>query len=115
MVQFNEVYSQNAFNAAVAATASETITDTIGNRRQFGPFNKLIIKNRDAVAIAIKLDGLSTAGHLFEMAAGDTLILSQEEGDPEFSFIVQTNLHATTAQTANAILFRWAKIIKVGD
>jgi len=115
MVQFNEVYTSDAFNTAVAATASETITDTIGNRRQYAPFNKLFVKNRDAVAIKIELDGLATPGFRFELAAGETLILSPEDGDPEFSYIKLTNLDSATAETANTILIRWAKAIKVGE
>ena len=115
MVQFNEIYTKDAFNAEIAANASETITDLVGNRRRFGPFNKLFIKNRSAVAVQLRLDGLVIAGSRFDLAAGDTIILNPEDGDPEFSFIVLTNLDGAVVVAADTVLVRWAKAIKVGN
>ena len=114
MVQFNEIYTKDAFNEEIAANASETITDEVGRRRRFGPFNKLFLKNRSGVAIQLRLDGLVIAGSRFDLAAGETLILNPEDGDPEFSFVVIKNLDGAIAVAADTVLVRWAKAIKVG-
>jgi len=107
-VLFREVYRDHAFNTAIAAGILETITDSIGDRRQYGPFNSLVVKNRDTVDIQVQLDGLTGPGKVFEVATGDTLILNEK--DEAFSFVVQKNLHATTAEVADAIIFRWARL-----
>ncbi len=112
MAVWKEIYTAHEFNTITAAAAIETIADTTGNRRLYGPFNSLFIKNRDAVAIQIALDGLSEEGFLFEISAGETFILKPEEGI-KFSFITQKNIDAATAEVADTILFRWAKSLRV--
>jgi len=108
----NEVFRDSKANAAIAAGATETITSTIGNRRQYGPFNRLIVSNRDAVDIQIQLDGEDSvgAGRIFDIASGESLILDKEFGET-FQYFVVKNLDATTAEVVDAIQFRWSKIV----
>lgn len=108
--EYEILYQASAYNTAVAAGAKEAILDTPSNMRQYGQFNMLYVKNRDAIDVKIVLDdNANLTGNIFELAAGDTLILEPEDGF-RFSFISQTNLHASTAETANKILFRWARM-----
>lgn len=110
---WKEIYTDSKFNTAIAAGVVETIADEVADRRRYGPFNRLLIKNRDAVDIQILLDGLATDGFIFEIAAGETLILEPEDGI-KFSYLTQKNLDGATAETVDNILFRWANAVRVG-
>lgn len=112
-VIWRETLSNHAYNAIVVAGAKETIADSVGNRRQYGPFNRLMVKNRDAVDIQIQIDGLTQGGYIFEIAAGETLLIEPEDGI-KFDFIVKKNLDAVVAEVADNILIRWAKCVRAG-
>jgi hypothetical protein len=106
--QWIEDFANSSYNSALAAAAVETITDTKHNKEKFGPFNRLLVSNRDAVDIKIQFNGLSTEGRIIEIPAGGTFLLEPEDG-VTFDFITQTNLDSAVAESASKILFRWAK------
>jgi len=108
------IFAEAGYNSALAAGAKENFQSSEHNKNKYGQFNHLYIKNRDVVDYKIQLDGEgNTVGKLFEVAAGDTLILEPEDGIL-FMFLVITNLHASTAGTANSLLIRWARMVPKG-
>ena len=109
---WKETFTDSAYNTAIVATAKEAIISTKENRAFHAPFNRLLIHNRDTVDIKINLDGLASAGKIFELSAGETILIEPEDG-VTFDFLTQTNLDAAAAETANKILFRWAKCERV--
>lgn len=103
------LFSDFAVNTALAATASEIYQSSTTNTMQYAQFNHLYVKNRDAVAYRVSLDGDTTNARFFDIAAGDTLILEKEDGF-FFNFLKATNLHASTAGTAGTLLVRWSRV-----
>jgi hypothetical protein len=112
MVAYLEKFSDSGYNTAIAAAAAEVLQSSLSNRGQYAPFNRLEIVNRDSVAIKINLDGNTEGGRIYEIPPGASFTIQPEEGI-EFSFIKQTNLDAAVAQTADTILFRWAKCERI--
>jgi len=111
-VIWREVFTDSAYNTAVAASGSETVKSTASNRHLYAPFNRLLVHNRDAIAIKMYLDGLDIAGNIFQLAAGEILIIEPEDGIT-FTTLKIENLDSATAETADTILYRWAKAVKV--
>jgi len=109
---WKEIFPDNAFNTAVAASGTETIQSLKANQIQYAPFNRLLVNNRDDVPIKVELDGLSTAGNVFELEPKDVIVIEPSDGIT-FSFLFVTNLDSATAETANKILFRWSKAVAV--
>ena len=108
---WKEIYTEHQHNSIIAAGATEGILSTKSLMNEFGPFNRLMVHNRDAVDIQILLDGLTEAGKLFELAAGETLMIEPEDGIT-FRFLTQKNLDGVVAEVADEILFRWAKCVR---
>ena len=109
---WKELFVDSTYNSVVAATASEGIQSSLTHRNEFAPFNRLLVSNRDKVPIKLYLDGLDIAGKYFQLSAGEVMLIEPTDGIT-FTFLKQENLHATDAETANLILFRWAKCAKV--
>lgn len=110
MAIWKEVASDSAFNTAIAAAATEKFQSTDSRVQNF---NRLEISNRDAVDIQIQLNGQTTKGRIFEIPAGSMFTIEPDEGI-WFAWVVQQNIDAATAETANKILFRWANCVKIG-
>jgi hypothetical protein len=111
MPVWKEVESNNAFNSAVLATKTEQI---VAAPARVDHFNRLLVQNRDSMPIAILLDNQTTEGKYYEVQAyGGILIIEPEDGIV-FKQIVQKNLSAVDTQTAENILFRFAKAERVG-
>lgn len=109
---WKEIESGSALNTGIAAAVSEVIVATPTNVQNF---NRLEVTNRDAVACRVKLDSgdAVVGGKVYDIPANAVLTINPWEGIT-FKQVVQTNLHASTAETAGTILFRWAKAIRVG-
>jgi hypothetical protein len=112
-ILWKEIFKDSQYNTAIAASGNENFISTAQQRVEFGPFNRLMIKNRDSVAIKILLDGLNEAGKIFELAAGETLLIEPEDGIT-FNYVNVINLDTVNAETADTILIRWAKAIQAG-
>ena len=106
------IFGDSAKNTAIAAAAKEAIVSSNADIRKYAPFNELIVDNGDVVDIEIYLDGIETGVHRRIVRAESVFGLTPEDG-LFFSSIVQKNLHASTAETANAILFMWSRKDKV--
>ena len=114
MTSWKTLFLDSKYNNAIVAGATESYVSTENERANNAPFNFLVVTNRDIIDIKIMLDGLTTAGKFYEIAGGGFLVLNPED-DETFSFIKQENLHATDAETADLILFKWGRKIKSGD
>lgn len=101
-----EVEKTSAFNTAIAAGISERVIDkpTIGYF-----WNKLLVTNRDVVAVQVQLDGRTDSGYIFELKAGDGMLIDEKDGI-QFRSVDQKNLDAA-AETANKVLFRASRAI----
>lgn len=108
MAAWVEAFADSAKNTAIAAAGSEARASSVADIRRYGPFNSLLVTNRDAVPIEVRLDGLTGSGRVIQVASGNTGGITPDEG-VFFSSLVQVNLHASTAEVADTIVFRWAK------
>lgn len=111
-VIWKETFADSAYNTNIAAAALQTVQSTEANKAKFAPFNRLLIHNRDAVDIKIYLDGLDVTGRIFQLSAGEILLIEPGDGIT-FVNVKQENIDAATAETADKILFRWAKAERV--
>jgi len=105
--QYKILEQRQAFNSALAATATETV---INGTLSVDFYNHLEVLNTDAVKIRIRLDRDSTRVYFVEAKTG--FILPVEEGQ-QFRSVEQINEDAAAAETANTILFKAMYKVKV--
>jgi hypothetical protein len=111
MTRWKELDSNSQVNTAVATGALETINCRSSTSQNF---NRLIVNNRDNVDIQLRLNGATTGGGLFNVPRATTLVIDASDGI-WFSWFNNYNLDAVNAETAGAILFRWARCVDIGD
>lgn len=96
--------------AAGAEKAINTRSGTTGAQENF---NRLTVKNRDVVEIAVNLNQGKSGGDVIWVDAKETLSIEPEAGIV-FTTLSYTNNDGAVAVTADKINFRWAKCVRVG-
>ena len=100
--------SASAKNTDIAAGVTERIINECTFARKGGEYkrwNYLEVYNRDNVAIEIQLDEQTSGGKVYQVQANAVMILNANEG-VFFDTVDQKNLHASTQQVADKILFK---------
>ena len=90
---------RTALNTNIAAGVSEEL---ISGTYSAPHFNSLLVTNRDVVDIRITLDNMAVAGRVYDVPKLSALIIEPDE-DIRFHTVVQTNLDAAVAETADKI------------
>jgi len=112
MVAWKQDDAGNQKNTAVAASGYEDIT--FSDSRYKKGFNYLEVVNLDAVDIELRFNGGDDAGNVVWVPAGTSYVMPAEDGRT-FDFIHAYNLNAGVAETANTILFRAARMIRIPE